>query len=71
MGGVLSVMKDLASQGMTMLVVTHEMNFARNVSDRVLFMDEGQIIEQGAPEVLFNAPAEERTKRFLNSIGQK
>ena len=70
-GDVLSVMRDLASDGMTMLVVTHEMNFARNVSSRVLFMDGGLVVEQGRPEEVFGAPKEERTQRFLRAIGQK
>ena len=70
-GEVLAVMRDLASDGMTMLVVTHEMNFARNVSNRVLFMDGGVVVEQGTPEQVFGAPREERTQRFLTAISQK
>ena len=64
-GEVLKVMKDLAEAGLTMIVVTHEMAFARDVSDRVIFMDEGVIVEEGHPKDIFNAPKEERTKTFL------
>lgn len=65
---VLDVMVELAKSGMTMLVVTHEMGFARAVADRMFFFDEGQIVESGAPEDIFNAPKEERTKLFLSQI---
>jgi general L-amino acid transport system ATP-binding protein len=65
---VLDVMTDLAESGMTMLVVTHEMGFARQVADRVVFMDEGQIIEVQEPEAFFNRPQSERTKLFLSQI---
>ena len=65
---VLDVMKDLARSGMTMVVVTHEMGFAREVSDRVIFMDEGRIVESGTAEQIFENPQEERTKRFLSQI---
>jgi ABC-type polar amino acid transport system ATPase subunit len=65
---VLDVMKALAKEGMTMMVVSHEMGFAREVADRVIFMDRGEIVEQATPERFFNAPEEERTKRFLNTI---
>jgi ABC-type polar amino acid transport system ATPase subunit len=65
---VLNVMKDLAREGMTMVVVTHEMGFAREVADRVIFMDMGQIIEEGTPEHFFKSPIDERTKAFLNEI---
>ncbi len=65
---VLDVMVELAEEGMTMLCVTHEMGFARRVADRVIFMDEGQIIEQNAPETFFNNPQHERTKLFLSQI---
>ncbi len=65
---VLDVMRDLAKSGITMVTVTHEMGFAREVADRVLFMDEGKIIEQGSPEHFFEAPIEERTKQFLSKI---
>jgi ABC-type polar amino acid transport system ATPase subunit len=64
-GEVLVVMRDLARDGMTMLVVTHEMQFAREVGDRVVFMDDGRIIEEGVPSEVLNRPREERTRRFL------
>jgi len=67
-GEVLSVMKSLAHSGMTLVVVTHEMGFAREVSDRVLFMDNGVIAEQGSPAELFGAPKEERTRNFLRMV---
>ncbi|MEG6522266.1 amino acid ABC transporter ATP-binding protein [Desulfotomaculum sp. 1211_IL3151] len=67
-GEVLGVMKDLAREGMTMVVVTHEMGFAREVGDRVLFIDEGKVIEQGTPEEIFINAKHERTKAFLNKI---
>ena len=67
-GEVLDVMKRLAQEGMTMVVVTHEMGFAREVADRVLFMDEGQIVEEGTPEQIFSAPTQQRTKDFLNKV---
>jgi polar amino acid transport system ATP-binding protein len=67
-GEVLEVMKELAREGMTMIVVTHEMGFAREVADRVLMMDDGQIIEEGTPEHFFTAPSHERTKTFLSKI---
>ncbi len=67
-GEVLGVMKDLADDGMTMAVVTHEMGFAREVATRVLFMDEGRIMEQGTPEQIFNDPQNERTKEFLSKV---
>ena len=67
-GEVLQVMKDLAAEGMTMVVVTHEMRFAIGVADEVLFMDEGRIVERGKPEDIFNHPTEERTQRFLSLI---
>lgn len=65
---VLDVMTGLAEQGMTMLVVTHEMGFARAVADRVVFMDQGEIVEAGPPETLFHAPKHERTRAFLSQI---
>ena len=65
---VLDVMVDLAHEGITMVVVTHEMGFARQVADRVMFMDEGQILEQGTPEHFFTNPTHERTKLFLSRI---
>jgi polar amino acid transport system ATP-binding protein len=64
-GEVLNVMRDLASEGMTMMVVTHEMGFAREAADRVVFMDEGEIIEEGPPDQLIGDPQHERTQRFL------
>lgn len=67
-GEVLAVMKDLAREGMTMVVVTHEMGFAREVGDRVIFMDEGVIMEEGAPEELFGNPQNPRTQAFLSKI---
>jgi polar amino acid transport system ATP-binding protein len=67
-GEVLSVMKQLADEGMTMLVVTHEMNFGRRVADRVVMMDQGVIVEQGVPEQIFTRPAHERTRRFLREL---
>ncbi|MDZ4185908.1 MAG: amino acid ABC transporter ATP-binding protein [Desulfuromonadales bacterium] len=67
-GEVLDVMKQLAREGMTMVVVTHEMGFAREVADRILFMDQGRIVEEGTPESFFTTPREERTKLFLNQI---
>lgn len=67
-GEVLDVMKQLAREGMTMCVVTHEMGFAREVADRVLFMDEGKMVEEGTPEHFFTEPREERTKLFLSQV---
>jgi polar amino acid transport system ATP-binding protein len=67
-GEVLATMKELAQEGMTMVVVTHEMGFAKEVADEVVYMHDGQIWERGKPEELFNAPKEERTKDFLSSI---
>src|SRR5690625_14675 len=67
-GEVLEVMKQLAYEGMTMVVVTHEMGFAREVGDRVLFMDKGVIEEEGSPKQIFSAPKSKRTKEFLNKI---
>ena len=67
-GEVLEVMKQLAKQGMTMVVVTHEMDFAKAVSSRVVFMDDGVILETGTPDVLFHHPKEERTKQFLKRV---
>ena len=64
-GEVLVVMRDLARDGMTMLVVTHEMQFAREVGDRLIFMDEGKIVEQGKPPDVLDRPKAERTRRFL------
>lgn len=66
--GVLNVMKDLAKSGMTMVIVTHELNFARDVADRIIFMDEGIVVEEGTPDSLLNQPKEARTKQFLDQI---
>lgn len=70
-GGVLDVMKDLANEGLTMVIVTHEMQFAKEVSDRVIFMDQGVIAEQGTPEEIFNNPKQERTKQFLSRYSNR
>lgn len=67
-GDVLEVMKSLAKEGMTMLVVTHEMGFARDVADRVVFMADGYIVEEGRPDAIFTAPRERRTQSFLSRI---
>ena len=67
-GEVLDVMKNLAHEGMTMVVVTHEMGFAREVGNRVIFMDQGRIIEDNTPEEIFNNPQNERTQSFLRKI---
>ena len=67
-GEVLDVMKDLAKSGMTMVIVTHEMGFAREVASRVLFIDQGMIMESGTPEEVFNNPKNERTKLFLSKV---
>ena len=69
-GEVLNVMKELAKSGMTMVIVTHEMAFARDVADRVIFMDGGYIIEQGDPKEVIEHPKEERTKQFLARFAQ-
>jgi ABC-type polar amino acid transport system ATPase subunit len=65
---VLQVIKDLALEGMTMIIVTHEMNFAKDVADRVVFMDNGVIIEQGSSKEIFQTPKEERTRKFLSTV---
>ena len=65
-GEVLEVMRKLAKEGLTMIIVTHEMAFARDVSDKVLFMDDGKILEQGTPEEVFENPKEARTRQFLS-----
>lgn len=70
-GEVLDVIREVAKTGITMIIVTHEMSFARNVATRVVFMDEGRIVEQGAPEAIFQNPKEERTKQFLDRIFQQ
>ena len=67
-GEVLDVMKELAHEGMTMVVVTHEMGFAREVSNRVLFLDDGRIAEEGTPAQIFGAPQSERLRSFLSKV---
>jgi putative glutamine transport system ATP-binding protein len=67
-GEVLDVMRTLAREGMTMVVVTHEMGFAREVADRIVFMDQGQIVEEAGPEEFFANPREERTRTFLSRL---
>jgi ABC-type polar amino acid transport system ATPase subunit len=67
-GSVLGVMRDLRESGMAMVVVSHEMGFARNAADRVLFMDEGVVIEQGTPAEIFENPGHERTRAFIGQI---
>ncbi|MBQ4249926.1 MAG: amino acid ABC transporter ATP-binding protein, partial [Clostridia bacterium] len=67
-GGVLQVMKELAAAGMTMIVVTHEMGFARDVADRIVFMSDGYIVEEGPPSEIFTNPKEARTRDFLNHV---
>jgi ABC-type polar amino acid transport system ATPase subunit len=67
-GEVLDTMKRLAEEGMTMIVVTHEMGFAREVADRICFLHEGVILEEGTPEQIFRAPREERTRAFLSKV---
>ena len=67
-GEVLAVMQDLAKSGMTMVIVTHEMGFAREVADRIIFMDEGVIVEDGTPDQIFEATQEKRTKDFLSKV---
>ncbi|CDO02979.1 Glutamine transport ATP-binding protein GlnQ [Oceanobacillus picturae] len=67
-GEVLAVIKELAKEGMTMVIVTHEMEFAREVADRVIFMDEGVVVEQGTPDSFFNQPKTERARKFLNKM---
>lgn len=67
-GEVLSVIKELAQEGMTMVIVTHEMGFAREVADRVIFMDSGYIVEEGTPQEIFGNPQNDRTKDFLNKV---
>jgi polar amino acid transport system ATP-binding protein len=67
-GEVLAVMRDLASSGMTMLCVTHEMGFARGAANRVVFMDQGRIVEQGSPDEVLSRPRHERTRAFLSAV---
>ncbi len=65
---VLDVIRELAAEGMTMVIATHEMGFARDVADRICFLDDGQILEEGPPSMILSAPREERTQRFLQRI---
>ena len=67
-GEVLKAMRQLAEEHMTMVVVTHEMGFAREVANRVIFMDQGEIVEEGLPEQIFRAPQQQRTREFLDKI---
>ena len=67
-GEVLQVMKELANKGMTMVIVTHEMGFAKEVATRVIFMDEGKILEQGTPDDIFNHPKDQRLVEFLSKV---
>lgn len=67
-GEVLDVMKSLAEEGMTMVIVTHEMNFAKNVADRIIFMDEGSVVEENTAKELFDRPVHERTKKFISGL---
>jgi ABC-type polar amino acid transport system ATPase subunit len=67
-GEVLTVMRDLAAAGMSMVIVTHEMKFARDVADRIIFMDQGQIIEEGSPSQIFTSPKQSRTAEFLKNF---
>jgi ABC-type polar amino acid transport system ATPase subunit len=67
-GSVLKVMRDLRESGMAMVVVSHEMGFARNAADRVVFMDDGSIVEQGPPQAIFENPSQERTRAFIGQI---
>ncbi len=69
-GSVLAVMRDLKAAGMTMVVVSHEMRFARDAADRVVFMDKGVIVEQGTPSDIFGAPREERTRAFVAELAR-
>jgi polar amino acid transport system ATP-binding protein len=67
-GGVLDIIRDLKKEGMTMVIVTHEMGFARDVADRVCFLDQGRILEEGHPSQLFTNPKHDRTRQFLQRI---
>ena len=69
-GEVLAVIRGLAEAGMTMVIVTHEVRFAREVADRILFMDDGVIVEQGPPDSLLDRPAQERTRKFLRMVNK-
>ena len=68
MAEVLSVIRDLARSGMTMVIATHEMGFARDIANRICFLDEGRILEEGPPAQIFSAPREARTRRFLDRV---
>ena len=68
---VLTVIKDVANEGNTMLIVTHELNFAREISDRIIFMEDGLILEEGSAEQIFSNPSVERTKKFLSKVLRK
>lgn len=70
-GEVLAVMRDLAREGRTMIIVTHEMNFARQVATKVIFLDHGEVVEEGTPEQIFEEPGEERTRQFLRSVSHR
>ncbi len=70
-GEVLSVIKQLAQEGMTMLIVTHELNFAKNISNKVIFMEDGNILESNSTKEFFTSPKEKRTKEFLKSLSQE
>jgi polar amino acid transport system ATP-binding protein len=70
-GEVLGLVRDLRDQGVTMLIATHEMSFARRVADRICFLDRGRILESGPPADLFDAPREPRTRQFLQRIGER
>ena len=67
-GEVLSVVRNLAKEGKTMVIVTHEMSFAKEVSNHIIFMDDGKIVEEGSPDDIFSSPKEERTRKFLQRI---
>jgi ABC-type polar amino acid transport system ATPase subunit len=67
-GEVVDVMRELAAEGMTMMIVTHEMGFAREVANRVIFIDRGRVLEQGTPAQIFDAPRQERTRAFLGRV---
>ena len=70
-GSVLDVMRDMRREGMTMLIVSHEMQFAMEAADRVIFLDAGRIVEQGVPARIFDSPREERTKAFLSRLNRR
>ena len=70
-GEVLRVMKDLAAQGMTMVIVTHEMNFAKSIADQIVVLEDGRVIEKGTPEEIFDHPKQERTRSFVHMVYNK